>query len=297
MSFALAADQDLPLERADTSPEPTSNVPFHPDFVERGVLLARINAQVSQPAARVAVVGLGGIGKSQLAIEYCYRLREQSRETWVLWIHASSAARFEQGVREIAGLVKIRGRDDPKANIFGLVRDWLRGGKSGKWILVLDNVDDASFLLGPGYDNQGAQEGSKGSNTLFGYLPVCDHGSILITTWSEDAAQKLVERSDMIIINVTPDDTNWGADVVFWGGNEYYQLGTGKRDNVSSPIYIQPLEMEAEVRRAKKASGGKEEHRFHITPRAVAKLGDGRRVSVEQRVECGRGVTAVYSGT
>ena len=93
------------------------------------------------------------------------------------------------------------------------------------------------------------------------------------------------------------DDTNWGADIVFWGGNEHFQLGTGKRNNVSSPTYLQPLDMEAEVRRARRSSGGKEEHRFHITPRTMAKLGDGRRVSVEQRVECGRFATAVYSGT
>lgn len=93
------------------------------------------------------------------------------------------------------------------------------------------------------------------------------------------------------------DDTNWGADIVFWGGNEHYQLGTGRRNNVSTPVYIQPLDMEAEVKRAKKSTGTKEEHRFHITPRTTAKLGDGRKVSVEQRIECGRNVTAVYSGT
>ncbi|KAF7198185.1 Protein FMP25, mitochondrial [Pseudocercospora fuligena] len=93
------------------------------------------------------------------------------------------------------------------------------------------------------------------------------------------------------------DDTNWGADIVFWGGNEHYQLGTGKRNNMSEPTYLQPLDMEAEVKRARKSSGAKEEHRFHITPRAYATLGDGRRRWVEQRVECGRHCTAVYSGT
>ena len=97
--------------------------------------------------------------------------------------------------------------------------------------------------------------------------------------------------------NTSTDDTNWGADIVFWGGNEHYQLGTGRRNNVSTPVYIQPLDMEAEVKRARRSSGGREEHRFHITPRAVTRLGDGRRVSVEQRVECGRGVSCVYSGT
>lgn len=88
-----------------------------------------------------------------------------------------------------------------------------------------------------------------------------------------------------------------GADIVFWGNNEHYQLGTGKRNNISTPVYLQPLDIEAEEKRAKKSSGGREEHRFHITPRAVARLGDGRKMSVEQRVECGRGVTCVYSRT
>lgn len=91
------------------------------------------------------------------------------------------------------------------------------------------------------------------------------------------------------------DDTNWGADIVFWGNNEHYQLGTGKRNNVSTPVYLQPLDSAAELARAKKSTGAKEEHRFHITPRSKATLGDGRTVEVEQKIECGRGVTCVYS--
>ncbi len=86
------------------------------------------------------------------------------------------------------------------------------------------------------------------------------------------------------------NDTNWGADVLWWGGNEYYQLGTGRRNNVTNPVYIRPLDMAAEAE-----SGRREEHRFHITPRHSVKV-QGRNVSMEQRVECGRNVTAVYSG-
>ncbi|TVY78119.1 Protein FMP25 [Lachnellula suecica] len=87
------------------------------------------------------------------------------------------------------------------------------------------------------------------------------------------------------------NDTNWGADVLWWGGNEFYQLGTGKRNNVSQPVYIQPLDVNAD-----KEKGRREEHRFQITPRKKIRFA-GRNVSVEQRIECGRGVTAVYSGT
>jgi alpha-tubulin suppressor-like RCC1 family protein len=87
------------------------------------------------------------------------------------------------------------------------------------------------------------------------------------------------------------NDTNWGADVLWWGGNEFYQLGTGKRNNVSNPVYIAPMDVEAD-----KEKGRREEHRFQITPRKNIRF-NGRSVSVEQRIECGRGVTAVYSGT
>lgn len=87
------------------------------------------------------------------------------------------------------------------------------------------------------------------------------------------------------------NDTNWGADVLWWGGNEYFQLGMGRRNNVANPTYIAPLDSAAEKERAKR----KEEHRFQITPRHEVKF-NGRQVSMEQRVECGRMTTAVYSG-
>ncbi|TPX18207.1 uncharacterized protein E0L32_002716 [Thyridium curvatum] len=91
------------------------------------------------------------------------------------------------------------------------------------------------------------------------------------------------------------NDTNWGADIVWWGGNEFYQLGSGKRNNVNEPMYIGPLD----GGRGDAAKGRKgEAHRFQITPRTTVRLGEGgkgRKVQMEQRVECGRYVTAVYS--
>ena len=87
------------------------------------------------------------------------------------------------------------------------------------------------------------------------------------------------------------NDTNWGADVLWWGGNESYQLGMGKRNNMALPGYIAPLDAAAE----KATSKRREEHRFQITPRHTVNV-NGRKVNMEQRVECGRMVSAVYSG-
>lgn len=98
---------------------------------------------------------------------------------------------------------------------------------------------------------------------------------------------------------LTENDTNWGRDILFWGNNEFYQIGSGKRSNVATPTYIQPLDQQAESERAASVTmvgklREKEMHRFQISPRAKVKV-NGRNVEIEQKVECGRGVTAVYS--
>ena len=63
--------------------------------------------------------------KSQIAIEYSYRARKKFPQTWIFWVHASNAARFEQGYRTIADSIKLPQRDEPKADILQLVSNWL----------------------------------------------------------------------------------------------------------------------------------------------------------------------------
>jgi hypothetical protein len=121
----------------------------------------------------------------------------------VFWVHASNAARFEQSFRDIANCVKISGRQNPQANIFQLVHDWLRHDRKRKWVLILDNVDDAAFLVetqSTGEHRQTNDIESRNLRPLVSYLPQCPNGSILITTRSEDAALHLVELRDIIAI-------------------------------------------------------------------------------------------------
>ncbi len=83
-----------------------------------------------------------------------------------------------------------------------------------------------------------------------------------------------------------PDDA--GLDVVWWGGNEHFQLGTGKRSNLSKPAHINaPPEPTPD--------GDKRVARLQILPRHRGTVA-GRNVSMRQRVECGRHISAIYSG-
>jgi len=81
------------------------------------------------------------------------------------------------------------------------VHDWLLDVRKGTWVLILDNVDDASFLVeaqSTGQDGQTKGIGSGNLRPLAAYLPQCSNGSILITTRSRDMALKLVEQRDII---------------------------------------------------------------------------------------------------
>ncbi|KAJ5749249.1 uncharacterized protein N7511_010945 [Penicillium nucicola] len=186
-------------------PEPVSTVPFtrDPNFVDRGTLLDEIVAQVpslsckinvSSSGSRIALVGLGGVGKSQLAIELSYRILEQSPQTWVFWVYASNTARFEQSYREIADRVKIPSRDSTDANIFKLVYDWLQWGNKD-WVLILDNVDEHEFLSEK-RDSNGASE-----QPLASYIPQCQHGLLIMTSRSRDVALKFVDDSEIVVVD------------------------------------------------------------------------------------------------
>ncbi|KAL8351473.1 hypothetical protein RB598_006316 [Gaeumannomyces tritici] len=181
----------------ETPPRPFASIPFSRDrdFVNRGDILGQLQKRCSEPAGRVALCGLGGIGKSQLAIELAYRISEQTPDSWIFWIHAATQARAEEGFRDIADTVKLPGRNKPDANIPKLVHSWLSQNRNGRWTIVLDSADDSDTLCQPRSDGN--------AKTLASYLPQSPNGSIVITTRNRDVGFKLT-GSYMDIIEVGP---------------------------------------------------------------------------------------------
>ncbi|KAK3947546.1 kinesin light chain [Pseudoneurospora amorphoporcata] len=180
-------------QRLETPSPPFATIPFSrdPDFVNRGDILDQIDQRCSEPAARVALVGLGGVGKSQLAIEFAHRIAARHPDTWVFWVHAGTQARVDEGFRAIADAAKLPGRNHPKANIPQLVYGWLCNERNGKWVMVLDSADDRDVF----YGTTSTRNGQPFANSL----PQSRNGSIIVTTRDKDLAFRLTGRRQNMI--------------------------------------------------------------------------------------------------
>ncbi|KAI5460636.1 hypothetical protein BGZ63DRAFT_425133 [Mariannaea sp. PMI_226] len=167
-------------------PKPFALIPFHrdPDFIPRGDTLNQIDQRCAYPPHRVALVGLGGVGKSQLAIEFAYRMSEGPAKPWVFWVHAATRSRYEESFRTIANAVKLAGRNQPNTDKVQLVYNWLSNEKSSRWIMVLDSADDDDVFFS-------TREGLHGWPPLATNLPQSRNGLILITSRNRDLATRL----------------------------------------------------------------------------------------------------------
>ncbi|CZR65200.1 related to kinesin light chain 1 [Phialocephala subalpina] len=186
---------------------PLSTVPFNRDlnFIGRQDILMALESKFSSQEShkRVVLAGLGGVGKSQIAIEYSYRLRIYDAQIWVFWVHASTAERFEQGYKSIAAILKLPGWNDPKTDILDAVWRWLSDVQSGRWLLILDNADDIDvFTSTPGKDSE------RQSRPFLSYIPQPVTGSVLLTTRDRRAASWLSTGylSAITVDIMTPED-------------------------------------------------------------------------------------------
>jgi tetratricopeptide (TPR) repeat protein len=82
-------------------------------------------------------------------------------------------------IAEIVDCIKIPGRRDPEASKINLLRDWLRRGDSGPWMLIVDNVDDLD-----------TEVGSMVTKFLEGLPNDCSSGYVMITTRAERIAHR-----------------------------------------------------------------------------------------------------------
>lgn len=186
-SPGTAAVWEAPAEPPPAAPQPATGKtagsaqgrpPFAvptpgPGSVYRGAAaLDRILRAIEGPDARGrahVLAGLGGVGKSRMAMEIAARF-EGRRQVW--WM---SAAGVEAGMRTVAAQMGLSRRFLARANMAGpaAVADliWRELGElSAPWLLVVDRADVPKDVLG---DSGGVR---------WVRAPVTPHGLVLVTS-------------------------------------------------------------------------------------------------------------------
>jgi len=127
-------------------------VPYerNPHFKGRAELLKALYDKLCQSLPdqynhRVALYGLGGVGKTQLALEYVYQhYRDSQTYDRVYWVSADSQASFFTALQEIGVRTHclLENKDLKPPEIAARVIRWLN--KQENLLFVLDNLDDIS---------------------------------------------------------------------------------------------------------------------------------------------------------
>lgn len=119
--------------------------PRNPFFTGREDVLKNLHDtfianKTSQPQA---ISGLGGIGKTQSAVEYAYHYYNDYRA--VLWARAETHQLLISDFLTIAGLLNLPEKDAQDQNkAVEAVKRWLKEHRD--WLLILDNADDLAMV-------------------------------------------------------------------------------------------------------------------------------------------------------
>ncbi|KAI3316912.1 hypothetical protein HD806DRAFT_541795 [Xylariaceae sp. AK1471] len=177
-------------------------VPYtdNPQFIGRSEILEQLKRQLGHQKPRhnnhshfrIALYGLGGIGKTQIALTYVFWLRKVFPNISVFWVHASNVERFRQAYASIAKECQVPGHDGPKADVLSLLKRWLEEEDRGQWLMVIDNADDAQLFCRPAEVTEAdAASITNGEVNLGRYIPECAHGAVLITTRNKQVGSRL----------------------------------------------------------------------------------------------------------
>ncbi|RKK92683.1 hypothetical protein BFJ71_g10071 [Fusarium oxysporum] len=152
-------------------------VPFPPneDFVGRQDILESLRQELSlkRSHAVAALFGLGGTGKTQIALAYVHETHAQNPDLSVFWVYANNTERMRQSYAMIIQQFEIpRGEND--LSDLELVKRWLEAEFHRPWLMVVDNADDLDLFYG--------------TSGLSRYLPTCAQGQLLITTRNKQVA-------------------------------------------------------------------------------------------------------------
>ncbi|KAJ5597671.1 hypothetical protein N7537_007755 [Penicillium hordei] len=140
-------------------------------------------------ARKLALFGLGGIGKTQVALQLARWVQAHIPDCSIFWAPAVSLESFEQAYSQIAKELQIPQNADGESAM-ELVHRQLSSDKAGKWLFIVDNADDVDLLF----------------DKLDQYFPASNKGVTLLTTRSREVALAFAGRDIVELQKMTTEE-------------------------------------------------------------------------------------------
>ncbi|KAH7184065.1 nucleoside phosphorylase domain-containing protein, partial [Fusarium oxysporum] len=172
-------------------------VPFSKNdlFVGRDDILVILQDLLfDQGRQKVALFGLGGMGKSQIALQLAFWVKNNKPDHSVFWMPAFSMAGFEQECVKLVKTLGIRCSEGEDAR--DAMRQHLSSKDAGSWFLVVDNADDIEIFHKPTHPGRG----------ILDFLPSSDSGRTLFTTRSKQVAVAVAKTAVEKLPQMHPEE-------------------------------------------------------------------------------------------
>jgi hypothetical protein len=187
------------VEGAGSAP---SIIPFsrNQSFVGRELQLVELEAKLfsnEQTTTRLVIVGPGGTGKSQLALEVAYRTKQNSRSCSVFWMDASDIDSLYRSYASVAQKLSIPGCDDDQADIKQIMKRCVAAISARQCLLIYDNVEGTALRPSGSSTTQAAD--------LADFLPHSKLCSVIFTTTKSNTAEALAPQNVTALHELAPD--------------------------------------------------------------------------------------------
>ncbi|WEW61988.1 hypothetical protein PRK78_007488 [Emydomyces testavorans] len=103
------------------------------------------NSSISNKRKTFAICGLGGSGKTQMALRFMFKNMHKYR-TGVMYLNARNTASLNADFQKYQDMLKLEGSDSVSA-----VKHWLSKEENSEWLMIFDNADDLSSVSLPKY--------------------------------------------------------------------------------------------------------------------------------------------------
>ena len=119
--------------------------PRNPYFTGRQSVLEHLHQQLTQTPIAV-INGLGGIGKTQTAVEYAYRyVYDHPTYDTVFWVKADTEANLITSFANLADQLALPAAQLKQEEKLPAVQTWL--ATHNHWLLIFDNADHPDWLI------------------------------------------------------------------------------------------------------------------------------------------------------